>query len=151
MRTLSKGKSLDVSFGPLNFTPRAFEIFRKHSFARFGSDDDSLESFLFHFYTPSCPGLQISISLDGVLVGVGWLDQGEISLSSVYFCFDPNYSDLSLGTYSILAGLEYAREQGLQWNYLGYVVEGNRSTVYKNNFRPHEYFDWGTGKWQRQQ
>lgn len=147
-RALSNGKALDVSFGPLNFSPKAFELFRKHSMARFGVENNDIEDFLFHFYTPSCPALQISIFFDRELVGVGWLDRGEISLSSVYFCFDPKHSDLSLGTYSVLAGLDYAREQGLQWNYLGYFVDGNRSTVYKNNFRPHEHFDWMTGEWQ---
>ena len=89
----------------------------------------------------------MSVYIQGEMVGVGWLDQGEVSLSNVYFCFDPKYSHLSPGTYAILAGISYAREQGLKWNYLGYVVEGNRSTAYKNNFKPNEHFDWMTGRW----
>lgn len=146
-RTLLKGRDLNVTFGPLNFSPRVFELFKEHSRVRFGKDENDLEQFLFSFYTPSCPGLQVSISLAGELVGVGWLDVGESSLSSVYFCFDPKHSALSLGSYSILAGIEYARELGLQWNYLGYCVAGNRSSAYKKNFKPYEYFDWVAAEW----
>ncbi len=149
-RALSKGRLLDVTFGPLDFSPRVFEIYQSHSRVRFGREDCDLEDFLFCFYAPSCPGLQVSISLAGELVGVGWLDRGEISLSSVYFCFDPEHSKLNLGTYSILAGLDYAQKQGLQWNYLGYFVDGDNPTAYKDNFRPREHFDWKTGEWHQQ-
>jgi len=149
-RAVAKGKGLEVSIGPLDFSPRAYEIFKAHSETRFGQEDHSIEDFLFNFYTPSCPGKQMSVSLGRELVGVGWLDQGEISLSNVYFCFEPKYAHLSPGTFAILAGLAYARQQGLVWNYLGYFVEGNRSTVYKNNFRPHEHLDWLTGEWRQQ-
>jgi arginine-tRNA-protein transferase len=146
-RAFRKGKDLDVTFGPLDYNPRVFELYREHSKVRFGKDEHDLEQFMFSFYTPSCPGLQVSISLAGELVGVGWLDIGEISLSSVYFCFDPKHSNLNLGTCSILAGLDYARKQGLQWNYLGFRINGNRSTEYKANFKPYELLDWTTGQW----
>lgn len=149
-RAFRKGSELDVTFGPLDFSRRVFEIYKSHSLVRFGREDCDLEDFLFSFYKPSCPGLQVSISLSGELVGVGWLDLGEISLSSVYFCFDPKHSKLDLGTFSILAGIDYAQKQGLQWNYLGYFVEGKNPTAYKDHFRPREHFDWVAGVWKQQ-
>ncbi len=149
-RVSRKGNSLNVTFGPLDFTPRVFEIYNEHSRTRFSHEDYDLEQFLFAFYTPSCPGLQVSVYLDEKLIGVGWLDQGEKSLSSVYFCFDPMYSDFNLGTFSILAEIDYARQKGFHWYYLGYYVTGNTVTAYKDNFRPREHFDWGTGLWRQQ-
>jgi arginine-tRNA-protein transferase len=147
-RIIKNGKHLDVQIGPLEFNERIFELYRQHARSRFGMEDHDLEDFLFSFYVPSCPGLQTSIYHNGDLIAVGWLDRGKTALSSVYFCFDPDYSHLNLGTFGALAELEYARQQGLPWYYLGYYIPGNRSTSYKDHFRPRQHYDWHKKAWQ---
>lgn len=122
------------------------EIYRLHSGGRFAQEVD-LEELLFHFYLPSCPSLQSNLFLDEELVGVGFLDRGEQSLSSVYFCFDPHSAPLQPGTFAALAEIDYARRQGLHHYYLGYFVAGCRSMSYKDHFRPREHRDWQSGRW----
>lgn len=146
-RILRRNRHLEARVGPLQFSHRIYDIYRSHAELRFGEQKQDLEHFLFSFYCPPCPGRQTEIRLDGELIAVGWLDLGEQSLSSIYFCFDPAYAEHNLGTFGALAELEYARQQGLPWYYLGYYVPGNRRTAYKDHFRPRQHFDWARQAW----
>jgi arginine-tRNA-protein transferase len=82
--------------------------------------------------------LEFSYFVDSQLVGIAICDRGEIGLSAVYTYYDPKFAALSLGTYSILYQLEYCRQVGLQYLYLGYYVSACPSLMYKANFRPHQ-------------
>ncbi|MHC4879704.1 MAG: arginyltransferase [Planctomycetota bacterium] len=72
------------------------------------------------------------------LVGIGIVDEVSSGLSSAYFYHDPAWRRLSPGTFSVLTEIEYARQQGLDYVYLGYWIRDNDSMNYKANFRPHE-------------
>ena len=68
------------------------------------------------------------------VIGVSILDFGEQDISSVYFYFDPDYDDRSLGTFSTLFEIQWMRVQGLRHYYLGLYVEcshlnTNRDTI----------------------
>ena len=75
------------------------------------------------------------------LVAIGYADETREALSSIYFFFDPDYKDLSLGVASVLCEIGAARERGLKHLYLGYRVLGCRSMEYKSQFRPHELLE----------
>ncbi len=74
----------------------------------------------------------------GRLVGVGLVDAPGEVLSSVYFYHDPAWRRRGPGTFSILSEINYARETGRQWHYLGYWISENESMDYKARFRPHQ-------------
>lgn len=76
--------------------------------------------------------------LDGRIVAAGVCDVSRYSLSSVYFYFDPELRERSLGTFGALWELEYAREAGIPYYYLGYWVRDCGAMAYKAKFRPHE-------------
>lgn len=145
-RNLKANREIEVKFGPLSYSPRIYQIYEAHSRKRF-SQLTSLEDFLFAFYSPSCPSLQSEYYLDGKLIGAGFLDMGIDSLSSVYFFFDPDYSKLGIGTFSILKEIEHAGSLGLPYYYLGYYVPGCDSMKYKDSFRPREHYDWEGKRW----
>lgn len=75
------------------------------------------------------------------LVGVGIVDDTDVSLSAVYFFWDPELAPSSLGTAHITLLIEEARQRGLPYVYLGYRVEGCASLEYKGRFRPHELLE----------
>lgn len=82
----------------------------------------------------------------GRLIAAGLCDVSELSLSSVYFFFDPAESARSLGTFGALWEIEYARRHHIPYYYLGYWVEQCPAMAYKSRFRPHELL--GTcGNW----
>jgi arginine-tRNA-protein transferase len=83
---------------------------------------------------------------DGRLLAGGLCDVCEVSLSSVYFFFDPAEQARSLGTFGALTELAYAQRHAIPYYYLGYWVEGCQAMNYKANFGPHELL--GTdGQW----
>jgi arginine-tRNA-protein transferase len=77
-------------------------------------------------------------SVNGRLVGVGYVDALSEGLSAIYFFYDPDDRHRSLGTFNVLSIIEEARRRGLPWVYLGYYVEGCRSLEYKGDFTPNE-------------
>lgn len=72
------------------------------------------------------------------LVGVSLVDRTQEALSAVFTFYDPDYRSWSPGTLSILHLLEEAARLGLRWVYLGYRIEGCKSSEYKASYRPHE-------------
>ena len=72
------------------------------------------------------------------LLGVSLCDRLSDGISMVYSFFDPDVPARSLGTYMILDHVNYAREQGYKFVYLGYWIEGSRKMRYKERFQPQE-------------
>ena len=72
------------------------------------------------------------------LLAVGYVDVLPAGLSAIYFYWDPDERQRSLGTFNILSMIASARQRGLPHVYLGYYVEGCRSLEYKARFTPSE-------------
>jgi arginine-tRNA-protein transferase len=85
--------------------------------------------------------------LERRLVGVGYVDVLPEGMSAIYFVYDPNLRDRSLGTWNVLSIIAEARRRQLQHAYLGYFVAGCDSLEYKANFRPNEILK-PDGVWQ---
>ena len=83
----------------------------------------------------------------GDLLGITVADQLDDALSAVYTFYDPALYRRSLGRFAILYLIEKAREQGLDWLYLGYWIERCRKMNYKNEYQPLEYYS--DNRWQR--
>jgi leucyl-tRNA---protein transferase len=72
------------------------------------------------------------------LIGIGYVDDLPGAFSAVYFFYDPEFRDRSLGTWNILSLIDVAARQGREHVYLGYHVAGCRSMEYKGRFHPSE-------------
>ena len=139
---------VDVRVGEPRFDQAHVELHNRH--APLVSPDNTLcsESQYGLVFVDSCVQTHlIEYWIEDKLVGLSTLDEGLGSLSSVYFCWDPEFAKLSLGTYSAIWELAWAKERGLQYYYLGYWVEQCPSMAYKANFGPHEMLDWASGRW----
>ncbi|MFK8026877.1 MAG: arginyltransferase [Gammaproteobacteria bacterium] len=60
--------------------------------------------------------------------------------SAVYTFYAPDYSHLSLGTFSILKQIELLNLRGLEFLYLGYWINDCDKMSYKTQFKPCEGF-----------
>jgi arginine-tRNA-protein transferase len=107
------------------------------------ADASDYSSFLLNAF---CEVLELSFWDGDKLVAVSITDVGERSLSAVYCYFDPTYSWLSPGTYSILSQISLAKKDHYKWLYLGMFVADNAHLCYKARFGPHERLRGG--KWQ---
>ena len=77
------------------------------------------------------------------LAAVSLTDVFDDGLSMVYSFYDPDMTDLSLGTFAILDHIDIAREAGLPFVYLGYWVPGSRKMGYKAGFSALEIYKGG--------
>lgn len=83
-------------------------------------------------------GYEFLYIIDSKLIGVGLVDILQDSISAVYFFYDHDYENLSLGTFNILMQLRIAKEKKLKYFYPGYWIEGHSSMGYKERFKPFE-------------
>lgn len=75
------------------------------------------------------------------LVAVALVDVLPSAMSSIYCYYDPDERHRSLGKFSILQQLAWAKRRGIPYLYLGYRVWGNRSMRYKARYRPHQVLE----------
>lgn len=102
------------------------------------ANDLDLEQYHRAYCIPHGCARELDYFLDGRLVGVGLVDETPHAASSVYFYYHPDVAPLSLGVASILFEVEWARQRGLEYVYLGYRIADCPSTAYKSHFGPHE-------------
>ena len=148
-RNLKKNNEIiETEFIDPIFSDEIYNIYKKHSLVKFNqktSKDDFKESF----FSNVLPGNQ-KMSLfryNGKLVGLGFLDISKNGISSIYFCYDTDYSKLGLGVYSVLKEIEYGLSLDKSYYYLGYFVKGNNSMEYKGKYTPSEILDWSKNSW----
>ena len=136
-RVLKKNRETRVVFRELTYKTEFFRVYEKHSRIKFNQDVDE-EEFFRNFFQPAVPSFQSEFYRDGKLMGFGILDRAASGLSSVYFSYDPDFSPLSPGTFSILAEIEETRRQGYPFYYSGYYIKECSKMSYKGRFRPYE-------------
>ncbi|WP_331776061.1 arginyltransferase [Sulfurospirillum sp. 1612] len=83
-------------------------------------------------------GKEVLYFIDDRLVAVDLIDFMDDGISSIYFYYDPDYADFSLGRYSIYVQIQLAKNFNLRWIYLGYYVKDCISLNYKEHYKPYE-------------
>jgi leucyl-tRNA---protein transferase len=141
-RAKAKGDARVVTrIGPMEVDDRRIELYLKHLGQRgLARGTESIDAGEYaSFFVASCVnGFEIRYFVDGEMVGVAVTDRGERSLSAMYTAWDPEHEALSLGTYSILTQIALARQEGLEWVYLGLTIHDCPPMAYKTRFLPHE-------------
>jgi arginine-tRNA-protein transferase len=84
------------------------------------------------------------------LVAFSFFDLGKLSLASIKGVYDPNYSQYSLGIYTMIEEMLFGQELGFEFYYPGYVVPGFNRFDYKLRLgRPEQlqFFDLKQQQW----
>eukprot|EP00118_Oscarella_pearsei_P007208 m.34466 g.34466 ORF g.34466 m.34466 type:complete len:441 (+) comp31984_c0_seq14:808-2130(+) len=79
--------------------------------------------------------------IDGELIAVGVLDIVPNCLCSIYMFYDPDYSFLSIGTYTALREIHFTRQlqkqvPNLTFYYMGYYIRSCQKMKYKGQYQP---------------
>ncbi len=85
--------------------------------------------------------------LNGKLVATSVVDILDGGASAIYSYYEPELDNRSLGTYAILAILDYAKGHNIPYVYLGYWIRNCRKMLYKTRFHPIELLE--NGEWVR--
>ncbi len=138
-RVLRRNADLEVESGPISDDAEVFALYQRYNRERHGHREPiSPTAYRTFLGEGPYPGALIRYRLDRRLIGAGWLDVLPGGVSSVYFAFDPDYSDRRLGTFSVMQEIAWARELGKRWYYLGFWVPEGKGMAYKADFKPHE-------------
>ncbi len=86
-------------------------------------------------------GYEVLYFHDDKLIAVDLIDILPNGVSSIYFYYDPDYQHLSLGKYSMLRQIMYAKTHHLEWIYMGYYVKECQSLAYKGDYKPYLTLD----------
>ena len=70
------------------------------------------------------------------LVAVAVTDKLDNGLSAIYTFFDPAQSKRSLGVFSVLFQISWARKMKLPYVYLGYWIKNCKKMTYKIDYQP---------------
>lgn len=147
-RTITKNRDLQVVICPIEITAEKEELFESHK-NRFNHNIPfSIYDFLsFDAKNVPCEALEVGVYNRGNLVAASFFDVGETSVSSVYAMFAPEEKSRSLGIFTMLVEIDFARRHGKSFYYQGYCYDGNSFYDYKKRFRALEKFDW-KGNWE---
>ena len=147
-RVLKRNNTACIDIGPIEITDEVQRIFERHK-RRFKSGvPDSVYDFVSGDPYLPCETRQVTVRFDSKLVAVSYFDVGERSISAVYAMFDPEFSNRSLGIFTMLREIEFALDAGKEFYYQGYSYDGASFYDYKKRFRGTECFDW-KGNWTR--
>ena len=147
-RISRRNADLNVKIQPIEITDENEALFDRHK-RRFKSGvPDSIYDFVStDAANGPTEGLEVSVRDGDKLVAASFFDVGETSISSIYGIFDPNATSRSLGIFTMLKEIEYARDSGKTLYYHGYAYEGESFYDYKKRFSAIETFDWNES-WQ---
>jgi leucyl-tRNA---protein transferase len=140
-RILRKNKDIDVELGPVRCDAKRVTLYNRHKFERdlASSSRKMTQSSYESWLTNSCVETkEFRYFLSGELIGVSIVDIGARDISSVYFYFNPDHSDRSLGTFSALIEMNWMRQREMRYYYLGLYVQSCQHLNYKSRYYPHE-------------
>lgn len=146
-RCLARNTGINVVMQRPSVTPAHIELYNAWHDERtdhrgWRQDHTTHEQYAESFLAGRWESAYEMLYYDGAeLVGVGLVDVIPDGLSSIYFYYHPRWLPNGPGTYSALREIEFCRQTGRRWCYLGYWIAECQSMAYKNRFRPHEVLE----------
>ena len=142
-RVLKKAKDIEIIIQHPSVSYEHLELFKKYH--QYKADTRGWDYYDINFqrYFNSFVdghydyGYEVLYIKDKKLIAVDLIDILDEGISSVYFYYDPDYLEYSLGKLSLYYQIIMAKERGLKWVYLGYYVKECPSLAYKSEFKPY--------------
>jgi arginine-tRNA-protein transferase len=148
-RVLRRNADLTLRVQPAAIDEERRALFARHVERFTENVPASLEEFLGDEpASVPCENIELALFAGERLVAATYLDLGREAVSSVYAMFDPAEAKRGLGICTALHEIEYARQRGCRYYYLGYAYREASRYDYKKGFRPIEWYDW-KGNWKR--
>jgi len=142
-RVLRSNRDLSLHLRPARIGDEQRDLFHRHKVRFVDGVPEQLDDFLGP--APEAhpvPILEFALYDRERLVAASYLALGGTAVASLYGIFDPDYSDRSLGTFTLLLELEYARRQGYKLHYPGYTLENPSPMDYKKRLHGLEFYEW---------
>ncbi len=150
-RCWKKNSHLTVQAVPPHFTLEYYTLYARYIKSRH-SEGDMFPPTEEQFTSFLCEKMAQSIFVEfrdsvNTLIAVTVIDCLDNGLAPIYTFFEPTAIYHSLGTYTLLWLIHFARFVQLDYLYLGYWIRKCHKMSYKNQFKPYELFQ--NGVWQK--
>ncbi len=148
-RAFKQHQSLEVLINRPSFDDAQFSLYQAYQASRHqgAEKDEGADQYRDFLIQSNVDSLSVSFLLNGQLKIVSIVDIVEDGISAVYTFYDTQDTQASYGTYSILWLIEWCKQLGLPYLYLGYWIQDSPKMAYKRNFMPQEALM--NGQWQR--
>ncbi|MBK8286137.1 MAG: arginyltransferase [Ahniella sp.] len=149
-RVLRRNHDLKVRLLPAKAGPEHLALYQNYLATRHpgggmdAADGDEFRQFLL---TPFARTMFLEARLGDQLLACAVTDATEAGLSAVYTFFEPTLPQRSLGVFAILKQIEYCRQLGLPYLYLGFWLDGHPKMAYKAGYQPQQRLG-PDGDWQ---
>jgi len=146
-KSIKRNIDTEIIIQKPSLTQAHIDLYNKYHEYKHGKDSWSFKKMTYKEYKDNFVkgandfGQEVLYLKDGKLIGVDLIDIIDDGISSIYFYYDPDYSRLSLGIYSLMYQIKIATILRLDWIYLGYWVDGCKAFSYKTSFQPQEILD----------
>lgn len=148
-RLLNRNKNFRVVIRPATLDKEKEALYQKYRWFCFrGNISTSLQESLLDGGQTNIYNTMESCVYDGEqLVAASFFDIGERSIASILGMYDPDYSQYSLGFYTMLLEVQYGMNNNFDYYYPGYIVPGYPRFDYKTRIGDVNYYDLATGGW----
>lgn len=143
-RNLKANQDLTVKVNTSGFKPEYLPLYQEYIKDRHhNTDSEGVEEF---FGSGWCNTHYIEFYEGNELLAVAVVDVLTDEVSAVYTLFSPNKGGKrGIGIFAVLWQIEYARELGKSYVYLGYFIHDCNKMNYKARYQPLEGFH--DGRW----
>lgn len=160
-RTLARNQDLEVLVGRPRLTESHVDLYNRYHAEmteRKGWHESEIDAEEYYStFVEGCEsfGYEFLYFAAGKLAGVALVDVLPRAISAVYCYYEPELRSRGLGVFSVLRQIELARMLRIPHLYLGYLVRGNPSMLYKERYEPNEILDGRPGlgetpRWQQE-
>ena len=138
-----------IDIQPVTLNQRKEQLYQQHTKRFKGFLFESLDQFLYAYGGSSVFKTYEVCVYDGDhLIAYSLFDIGANSIASLLGVFDKGYSKFSLGMYTMMIEIEYAKTQNKSFYYPGYILDNTPNFDYKLRVGIMEYLlpdgHWGT-------
>lgn len=132
----------EVSIQSLNISFEADQLYQQQKQKFQGFIHNNLKDYLFAtMEMVPYNTKQLEVRFEGKLIALSIIDIGLSSIASILGLYDLNFKEYSLGNYTMLKEMEFAKDSGLKWYYPGYILDQESSFNYKLKFSECQYMN----------
>eukprot|EP01039_Chlorochromonas_danica_P007205 gene7205-7971_t len=141
-------ETMSIVTEPASFSEEKFDLYRRYQVAVHKDKEDEVTREGFTRFLIDSPLLHSvegdkdlgtfhqCYRLQGRLVAVGVVDLLPSGLSSVYCFYDPALRSIALGKYTALKEIDYCRDHGYEYYYMGFYIQSCPKMAYKAEYSP---------------
>ena len=147
-KILQKNADFVVKKGLIELNQAKYDLFYLHRKRFLDNVPESLHNFIaVEPDTSPIPTYEVSVYDKEKLIATSFVDVSTNALSSIYAMFDTFYSSYSLGNYTLLEEIIWAKELNKKYLYLGYAYQEPSFYDYKKRFSALEQYIWEEDIW----